>query len=112
MTKTCDICGTEFETRFPFQKRCSPECSQKHNKEYINQYMAAYYHANKTKAQQRYRINQGKGKFRCPHCGEWHNTPRDIKGDKRQYCYPCRNNWDVLGWPADEHDHEHSIGIY
>jgi len=110
LTKVCKICGNTFkaEGHTRCSVTCSPKCSDINKR---NAYKV-FYQKNKDsilKASTNQRHKQGS--FKCPKCGSLHDYPLDPHGDRRQYCYPCRQSFYESGWPADSSEY-YSIGAY
>ena len=62
----CIICNKEFETNDKRRKCCSPECSIKNKKSYVNIYNNKYFY-NKRKLKALKIV--GKGIIKCTNCG-------------------------------------------
>lgn len=75
--RKCAYCKKIFIPKISTQIYCSATCSGLMSRERLRQ---------KRPVKKR----NGKNRFFCPRCERWHNEPRFLKGDYRQYCKTCR----------------------
>ena len=105
MQKFCPECETWF-TPEPKKKgrsiTCSPKCGHERRRKRARVWSRENQARIKERQDKRYRKNNVGGTFFCPYCRTEHNTPTDPDGHKWQYCYPCRENFELNQMPADE----------
>jgi hypothetical protein len=114
-TRQCPECEKWFEPT-PGKKgrqiTCSPECGHDRRRraarEWDEEHREWIKERTKKLKAKRY-IKDEDGGFICPYCRKNHNTPTDLDGHKWQYCYPCRENFELNQMPPDEWAESHRV---